>query len=780
MPRLSAQRLLLFSAAAALVLLTLLSASRYDGSTGTAPELPPEMTLPPQGTPSTATATAADRTATPPFEVEDEAGWEDACGGGAAVSTTPPTTPVLKPADPVAGVGFDTVPVLPSPPEERGGGAAAGATTHETRYVAGPGHTAPLCYSELTNVCVAGGVLTLSVDPAVAGLRGRGGGLLSLCNEGAAKGNHLHVRVAASAAEDPARTRRPAFSGKRLYVLHCWQYYGYHLWQCLLGVWARFQRAGRGGAEEWWGAKGVLPDAQYALTFGMPRHGATDDAAGMFRRSPGGLAGADEPFAPKAENAYFPLFRLLSPRAADFARLSDLQTPRCYATAYAGSPNPYQATAEEWRGFVLHAKGMLRAGVAASGRAAALTALVAARGGDEHPARAATRSPQLVVTIVQRKHSYRMLNVAHVLEAGRTLPLYYSSGEEGQTGRQEQPPALRTEAAVVSWEDMPVLAQVAAAARTNVLVGVHGNGLTWLVFMPNAVFTTAAAAAAAAAAKPRRVHRLHSAVVELWPSAEYKGDYKRMARMAGVHYLAVQHGAHETRSDVRVNLPLLRGALVRAARRILEGCGVGGGGGAAASAAASSEAAGAGGVWEAVYGLVRQQKSGYARRGVLKKHYKPVALRVALVGGWTDVLNRAHFELCGARDVRLRRFCTSFRDADADLRLRRRACVEDASLPAQAVASCLVSIDVLLLGRQQPQQNGTGGGGSALTEATWRVPAMVAEQQAREVAVAAAQHAQAKEEKLRAAGTWDSTGQAGGQRPVVILENPWLISDHNT
>eukprot|EP00754_Rhynchopus_humris_P014562 Rhum_TRINITY_DN14395_c10_g1::Rhum_TRINITY_DN14395_c10_g1_i1::g.86574::m.86574 len=225
MPRLSAQRLLLFSAATAILLLTLLTASRYDGSTATALELPPESTLPPQGAPSTATPADDDDTAAATaFEVEDEAGWEDACGGGVPAPAAPPTVPVLKPADPVAGVGFDTVPVLPSPSEVRGGGSAAG-TTLETRYVAGPGHTAPLCYSELTNVCVAGGVLTLSVDAAVAGRHGRNGGLLSLCNEGASKGNHLHVRVAAAAAAGASPS-----SGKKLYVLHCWQYYGYHLW----------------------------------------------------------------------------------------------------------------------------------------------------------------------------------------------------------------------------------------------------------------------------------------------------------------------------------------------------------------------------------------------------------------------------------------------------------------------------------------------------------------------------------------------------------------------
>lgn len=87
--------------------------------------------------------------------------------------------------------------------------------------------------------------------------------------------------------------------------------------------------------------------------------------------------------------------------------------------------------------------------------------------------------------------------------------------------------ALRERAASAGWELNIVNAaklskeeQVALAGRTTVMLGVHGNGLTHLVWMP---------------ATPR------SAVVELFCKGGFARDYQWTAHALGIRHFAVQH-----------------------------------------------------------------------------------------------------------------------------------------------------------------------------------------------------------------------------------------------
>ncbi len=113
---------------------------------------------------------------------------------------------------------------------------------------------------------------------------------------------------------------------------------------------------------------------------------------------------------------------------------------------------------------------------------------------------------RLRVTVVQRAVRYAIRNLdAVVADLQRWRPTAPAT------------PPWDVAVQVVSFENMTVAAQVEVAADTDVLVGVHGNGLSWSMAMPAA-----------------------GMLLELWPNRAYNRNYVDFALRYNLAYFAVE------------------------------------------------------------------------------------------------------------------------------------------------------------------------------------------------------------------------------------------------
>lgn len=100
---------------------------------------------------------------------------------------------------------------------------------------------------------------------------------------------------------------------------------------------------------------------------------------------------------------------------------------------------------------------------------------------------------------------------------------------------KEAAPKLGFELNVVNMGKLSKEEQVQLAARTTIMLGVHGNGLTHLVWMP---------------ATPR------SAVIELFCRGGFARDYQWTAQALGIRHFAVQHDIVATSpNEFKVDYP---------------------------------------------------------------------------------------------------------------------------------------------------------------------------------------------------------------------------------
>jgi hypothetical protein len=103
------------------------------------------------------------------------------------------------------------------------------------------------------------------------------------------------------------------------------------------------------------------------------------------------------------------------------------------------------------------------------------------------------------VTIIDRAKTFKLLN-------SNELAQQFSSA--ASTNHDDQ---VKIETQVVIFESLTLKEQMTIAANTDVMVGMHGNGLTWSAFLESG-----------------------SALVELWPSYVYNGNYAHFAGRANV------------------------------------------------------------------------------------------------------------------------------------------------------------------------------------------------------------------------------------------------------
>jgi hypothetical protein len=364
------------------------------------------------------------------------------------------------------------------------------------------------CGAMVTNLCFASGQPRYFTPPAwPPGRLLTRSGATTVCNEAVTKPK-LHM-VLYSAPPPGGELPWPAAPNHVMLVApFCWELYGYHLILCLQAAFAQLLRLGFT-----WSDEGEIVDRSSGDFFnddntssacrrraGAPPRlvFAVHKGSGLFPYLLGSSSSWLDPnptlHHPNAPGilkhskpqaaAYWHLWRTLADDPADVYASPDVPSA-CYRRALLGGLPSTDVLPHEAQEF---SRVMLKR----------------LRGVRRH----IPSCLQLRVVLIQRAVRYRILNLERVVE---------DISSELQRAVEGASVAVR----VVSFENMSVVAQVDIAANADVLVGVHGNGLSWSVAMPSG-----------------------SAIVELWPNRAYNRNYVDFALRHNLAYFSV-----ESRSD---------------------------------------------------------------------------------------------------------------------------------------------------------------------------------------------------------------------------------------
>eukprot|EP00759_Apiculatamorpha_spiralis_P016147 PhF_6_TR22512/c0_g1_i2/m.31937 len=316
---------------------------------------------------------------------------------------------------------------------------------------------------------------------------------VSTCNEGGSK-REIDITILSG------KSKRKYTSKEVLHVLYCWDYYGYHLWICLATLYAHMMR--RGVTTE-----GQKQNIVYGLTSVAGMNSVTKFGSW---ESWDNIENSDA--ASWGKNAYWKLWSIVASEPSHVKPLA--LVPRgCYRQMIVGSPDPGTVTPKEWQSFSRAVKQLyhLPLDLPSSGLCDSYN-----------------------ITILERKKNYHILNVDNVALSFRTV----------FNAKSFQKVSVR----VVRLEEMSLEEQLRVVAQSQVLVGLHGNGLTWSALLP-----------------PRAV------VVEIWPRMAYNSNYFRFARLSGLKHLKVEHGGKgKGRYDVYVNTLMVEDVAKTAAEHLQE------------------------------------------------------------------------------------------------------------------------------------------------------------------------------------------------------------------
>ena len=350
------------------------------------------------------------------------------------IETTKEIKPFLRPT--LTGLSQSTVPLLPTPNIK-----SEKSTTWTTTY--DPSIMSAMCYIKVSNICVHEGEFIFyypkeilkkykpvfyrgnTKNTLVPAQTNKHKGNIGLCNEGIRKGSpDVQFRIERE-REDPPKGWKVVGEDTQLNLLHCWEYVGYHLWYCLIGVFLRYNRHGGD----------VNSQKEIALTTvsGMGDTIRLGSQSNWNQTSRGKR--------PRDNSKYWPLWNSIIDSPSDIWVLYDRKDPICFKTAVLGSPNPYSVTVSEWRSFLTSFKKRMRL-----------------------PERQLPKSESdYQIILIERKNSYRILNVDDVMKSLKEI----SSNTR-----------------LVVWEDMDVMQQLQTATLSDVIIGTHGSGLTWSALLP--------------------------------------------------------------------------------------------------------------------------------------------------------------------------------------------------------------------------------------------------------------------------------------------------------
>eukprot|EP01060_Flectonema_neradi_P030419 TRINITY_DN4419_c2_g1_i1.p1 TRINITY_DN4419_c2_g1~~TRINITY_DN4419_c2_g1_i1.p1 ORF type:complete len:491 (+),score=90.27 TRINITY_DN4419_c2_g1_i1:94-1566(+) len=402
-------------------------------------------------------------------------------------STQPPSQPPpnLKPT--YTGLSPSTVPLLPTPDIF----TSSWATTYE------PTTMLAMCYVKVHNICVNRGELIFyypksiikkykpvfykggTKNTLVPAQTSKNKGNIGLCNEGIRKGSpDVQFRIEKERSGPPEGWE--VVEDRELNLLHCWEYVGYHLWYCLIGIYLRYERHN---------SDFINTKRDIAMT--------TVSGMGDTIRlgSPSNWTQTSRGRRPRDNSKYWPLWKSVIDKPSLIWVLYDRQHPVCYKSAILGSPNPYSVTADEWKGFLIAFKKQMQ--------------LPERRLRDRS-------SSEYKILVVERKSSYKILNLPEVMESMKMIS---------------------TNTQLVMWEEIEMMEQLRIAADSDIIIGTHGNGLTWSALLP-----------------------FGGSIIELWPGESYNGNYITIANKTGLHHFQLSHGKNQkrkTRFDYLVDIPKL-------------------------------------------------------------------------------------------------------------------------------------------------------------------------------------------------------------------------------
>jgi hypothetical protein len=276
---------------------------------------------------------------------------------------------------------------------------------------------------------------------------------------------------------------------------------------------------------------------------------------------------------------------------------SSKSAPVCAELAAIGNPHPGSVTSAEWQGFARSVRHIANAStpqvpfaerlaqwIRWAQRATCRNVTVAEPPSNATPAphepSNATHHlavdapphgipPSLRLLVVNRRENYRLLNPGPVAATIRdrlaalvvsAAGLADDSGPTasctGDTVREAlRKPGALLDATEAVFETASVPAQVRTAASADIMLGTHGNGLTWAAVM-----------------------RAGGVLLEVWSTRQFNGNYVGFAGKSDLHFVAIEHAPPsadrgKSRTDVVVNLHLLRDAIDDAVAASLTACG---------------------------------------------------------------------------------------------------------------------------------------------------------------------------------------------------------------
>jgi hypothetical protein len=454
----------------------------------------------------------------------------------------------------------------------------------------------PLCYYQLRAACVVDGQLVLLENVSVpseghppslpASENGTwttvfGGGVGSekgfrLCNELRRKINFRYGtrpwRRSPDARRDGGVTPSalPASLSWRPFghVLACWQFYGFHLLECLVSAYTVQRRFGMANVD-------LL---LYNHAASLPRVSREHFSHAMYVGSNASFWDPVSPVARDLQYARHPLWGLYGQntlRPADVFEVRRGAFPphgqtRCYAKLLVGQPDPRGGTvtdadrrAHAWRlRALLGVARMPQLSIARFCAAGQARVTVVQRGGLRTDASGGSGGGGSAADNGQQLQGRRgFANVQEVVAAAarashpRCGATNTSSKEwrsrqwrkecAGAVGDADAAAAgsravLTTAVRLVDWAEMDMRQQARVAASTNILVATHGAGNLWLALLP-----------------PRSV------LVEVWPACIGRNVYVSLAKQHNMRYIAVCRGNNtQARAGTAVAAVNASGALL--------------------------------------------------------------------------------------------------------------------------------------------------------------------------------------------------------------------------
>lgn len=342
-------------------------------------------------------------------------------------------------------------------------------------------------------------------------------GATTVCNEAVRKSKlHMVVKSPATIAEKYSHSAAAAplhyLGGKSLLLVpFCWELYGYHLLLCLMSTWTNLQRIQKSEP------LGVdINNPATIVVIGFLKGSGTfpylrgSNESWTNYNPPNVTATGDVAPSKAIGTHYWPLWRILASDPSLVAPLPDLPHI-CIDRAVLGHIPSYDVLPAEQQAFRIAAiRRLLRpdspnAPIPEAPRSALFKSICETS--NLAVAEGKMASATLNVVIIQRRQRYRIINIEEVSSALRRGLLKLST----------IPPWSEVDVEIVYLEEKEsVIEQLHLASNTDVLVGIHGNGLSWSMFQ-----------------EPK------AAVLELWPRGPYNANYVTFAQRGNLLYESV-------------------------------------------------------------------------------------------------------------------------------------------------------------------------------------------------------------------------------------------------